>query len=44
VDYLKQQGANEVEELMVIEEDVEFSLPKELVTIQPLSRAATASH
>jgi len=44
VDYLKSHGANEVEELMVIEEDVEFSLPKELVTIQPLSRAATASH
>jgi len=37
VDYLKSHGANEVEELMVIEEDVEFSLPKELVTIQPLS-------
>ena len=44
VDYLKSHGANEVEELMVIEEDVEFSLPKELVTIQPLSRTATASH
>jgi len=43
VDYLKGHGANEVEELMVIEEDVEFSLPKELVTIQPLSRAATTS-
>ncbi|MGH7259643.1 MAG: 4-hydroxy-3-methylbut-2-enyl diphosphate reductase [Nitrospiraceae bacterium] len=37
VDYLKGHGANEVEELMVVEEDVEFSLPKELVTIQPLS-------
>src|SRR5574341_2271718 len=35
VDYLKSHGANEVEELMVIEEDVEFSLPKELVSIQP---------
>jgi 4-hydroxy-3-methylbut-2-enyl diphosphate reductase len=43
VDYLKSHGASEVEELMVIEEDVEFSLPKELVTIQPISRAATAS-
>ncbi len=43
VDYLKGHGANEVEELMVIEEDVEFSLPKELVTIQPLSRAAASS-
>ena len=44
VNYLKSHGADEVEELMVIEEDVEFSLPKELVTIQPLSRAAAASH
>ena len=44
VDYLKRHGADEVEELMVIEEDVEFSLPKELVTIQPLSRAAVASN
>ncbi|HYM36815.1 MAG TPA: 4-hydroxy-3-methylbut-2-enyl diphosphate reductase [Nitrospiraceae bacterium] len=43
VDYLKSHGADEVEELMVIEEDVEFSLPKELVSIQPLSRAAASS-
>jgi 4-hydroxy-3-methylbut-2-enyl diphosphate reductase len=43
VDYLKGHGADEVEELMVIEEDVEFSLPKELVSIQPLSRSAAAS-
>jgi 4-hydroxy-3-methylbut-2-enyl diphosphate reductase len=43
VDYLKSHGANEVEELMVIEEDVEFSLPKELVSIQPLSRASASS-
>ncbi len=42
VDYLKHHGANEVEELMVVEEDVEFSLPKELVTIQPLSRQVSA--
>lgn len=42
VDYLKSHGANEVEELMVIEEDVEFSLPKELVSIQPLSRQVGA--
>lgn len=42
VDYLKSHGANEVEELMVIEEDVEFSLPKELVSIQPLSRQVNA--
>ncbi len=31
VDYLKQFGPAEVEELAVIEEDVEFMLPKELV-------------
>jgi 4-hydroxy-3-methylbut-2-enyl diphosphate reductase len=31
VDYLKQFGAAEVEELAVVEEDVEFMLPKELV-------------
>jgi 4-hydroxy-3-methylbut-2-enyl diphosphate reductase len=42
VDYLKNHGANEVEELMVVEEDVEFSLPKELVTIQPVSRQVNA--
>ena len=42
VDYLKRHGANEVEELMVVEEDVEFSLPKELVNIQPLSRQVNA--
>ncbi len=42
VDYLKGHGANEVEELMVVEEDVEFSLPKELVTIQPMSRQVGA--
>lgn len=44
VEYLKRHGADEVEELTVIEEDVEFSLPKELVTIQPLSRAAATPH
>ncbi len=38
VEYLKGFGAAVVEELTVIEEDVEFSLPKELVTIQPVSR------
>jgi 4-hydroxy-3-methylbut-2-enyl diphosphate reductase len=37
VDYLKGLGPAEVEELTVIEEDVEFSLPKELVTIQSSS-------
>lgn len=41
VDYLKSHGANEVEELTVIEEDVEFSLPKELVSIQPLAKASS---
>lgn len=34
VDYLKQHGADEAEELTVIEEDVEFLLPKELVTVK----------
>jgi 4-hydroxy-3-methylbut-2-enyl diphosphate reductase len=34
VNYLKHQGADEFEELTVIEEDVEFLLPKELITIQ----------
>ncbi len=38
VEYLKGFGAAVVEELTVIEEDVEFSLPKELVTIQPVAR------
>jgi 4-hydroxy-3-methylbut-2-enyl diphosphate reductase len=37
VEYLKGFGAAVVEELTVIEEDVEFSLPKELVTIQPVA-------
>lgn len=44
VEYLKRHGADEVEELTVIEEDVEFSLPKELVSIQPLSRTTVASN
>ncbi len=38
VGYLKQFGASEVEELTVIEEDVEFLLPKELVSVQSLSQ------
>ncbi len=38
VEYLKGFGAAVVEELTVIEEDVEFSLPKELVSIQPVAR------
>jgi 4-hydroxy-3-methylbut-2-enyl diphosphate reductase len=41
VDYLKELGScEEVEDLTVIEEDVEFLLPKELVTIESASRAA----
>ena len=40
VDYMKGLGSAEVEELTVIEEDVEFSLPKELVTIQSTSSAS----
>ncbi len=40
VSYLKGYGASEVEELTVIEEDVEFLLPKELVSVQSISRAA----
>lgn len=38
VDYLKQFGSPSVEELTVIEEDVEFMLPRELVSVQPSSR------
>jgi 4-hydroxy-3-methylbut-2-enyl diphosphate reductase len=37
--YLKQHGATDLQELTVIEEDVEFLLPKELVTIQSTKRA-----
>ncbi len=32
VDYLKAHGGEVVEEVTVIEEDVEFLLPKELIT------------
>lgn len=38
VDYLKSYGAAEVEDLTVIEEDVEFLLPKELVSIKSLAQ------
>ena len=38
VEYLKQFGTSEVEELTVIEEDVEFQLPRELVSVESLSR------
>ena len=40
VSYLKGHGATEVEELTVIEEDVEFQLPKELVTVQSIARSS----
>jgi len=40
IDYLKRHGASHVEELTVIEEDVEFQLPKELVTVQSIARTA----
>jgi 4-hydroxy-3-methylbut-2-en-1-yl diphosphate reductase len=39
VAYLKRLGANEFEELTVIEEDVEFLLPKELVTFKSAAQA-----
>jgi 4-hydroxy-3-methylbut-2-enyl diphosphate reductase len=38
VAYLKNYGPAEVEDLTVIEEDVEFLLPKELVSVQSISR------
>ena len=41
VDYLKQYGPVEVEELTVIEEDVEFLLPKEFVSIQSSTRGSS---
>jgi 4-hydroxy-3-methylbut-2-enyl diphosphate reductase len=39
VEYLKRAGAHELEELTVIEEDVEFLLPKELVTVKSTQSA-----
>ena len=42
VTYLKTYGASEVEDLTVIEEDVEFLLPKELITIDPTSKSVAA--
>ena len=45
VAYLKRLGSSEeVEELTVIEEDVEFLLPKELVTIESASRTAASAN
>jgi len=40
VAFLKSSGSSEVEELTVIEEDVEFLLPKELVQIESASKPA----
>jgi 4-hydroxy-3-methylbut-2-enyl diphosphate reductase len=40
IEYLKGLGASDVEELTVIEEDVEFLLPKELVSIKSVSPSA----
>lgn len=40
VAFLRASGPSEVEELTVIEEDVEFLLPKELVQIEPSSKSA----
>jgi 4-hydroxy-3-methylbut-2-enyl diphosphate reductase len=42
VAYLKTYGTAEVEDLTVIEEDVEFLLPKELITIGPAHKSAAA--
>ena len=42
VTYLKTYGTAEVEDLTVIEEDVEFLLPKELITIAPASKPVAA--
>ncbi|HET7909880.1 MAG TPA: 4-hydroxy-3-methylbut-2-enyl diphosphate reductase [Nitrospira sp.] len=43
VSYLKTYGMADVEDLTVIEEDVEFLLPKELITIAPVNKSAAAS-
>lgn len=42
VSYLKTYGTAEVEDLTVIEEDVEFLLPKELITIAPINKSVAA--
>jgi 4-hydroxy-3-methylbut-2-enyl diphosphate reductase len=42
VAYLKTYGTAEVEDLTVIEEDVEFLLPKELITIAPVNKSVAA--
>jgi 4-hydroxy-3-methylbut-2-enyl diphosphate reductase len=43
VAYLKTYGTAEVEDLTVIEEDVEFLLPKELITIDSSGKSVAAS-
>jgi 4-hydroxy-3-methylbut-2-enyl diphosphate reductase len=43
VAYLKNYGTAEVEDLTVIEEDVEFLLPKELITIESASKSVATS-
>ena len=43
VAYLKNYGTAEVEDLTVIEEDVEFLLPKELMTIESASKSVATS-
>ncbi len=43
VAYLMTYGAAEVEDLTVIEEDVEFLLPKELITIESTNKSVAAS-
>jgi 4-hydroxy-3-methylbut-2-enyl diphosphate reductase len=42
VAYLKTYGTAKVEDLTVIEEDVEFLLPKELITIAPVNKSVAA--
>jgi len=43
VAYLKNYGTAEVEDLTVIEEDVEFLLPRELITIESASKSVATS-
>ena len=42
VAFLRASGPSELEELTVIEEDVEFLLPKELVQIESASKPAAS--
>lgn len=42
VAYMKTYGMADVEDLTVIEEDVEFLLPKELITIAPANKSVAA--